>query len=72
MSKSNWFHKSTLGGFGASLPCDLDGYVPMVGAQPEEGRWADSEPPWDWDEYLAGAIRATEECEAALDVWRQS
>lgn len=73
------FHSSNFGSFAMMLSVytDIDGYVPESGDSPEDGNWPepndfmeDGEPTEEWEEFLAAAIEATEEAEAALDEWR--
>ena len=71
------FHKSTLGKFGAHLPCDMSGYVHLTAeawaAAPVD--WAGNKPTGDdlteWAEEQAAATRAAvEQAEANLAEWQ--
>ena len=75
---SNSFHKSNLGSFGESLPCDMNGYVHLTAEawlaapvdMPSADR-ADVEYMAQWAEDQAEATRqAVAESEAALESWR--
>ena len=67
------FHKTNLGQFGESLPCDLDGYVPEVNDTPGDFRWDGMDDEWtleEWASFVTDAVRETREAERALDRWR--
>jgi hypothetical protein len=75
---TNSFHKSNLGSFGESLPCDMDGYVHLTAeawlAAPmdmsAEDR-ADEDYMQEWAEERAEATRlAVAESEAAVTEWQ--
>lgn len=77
--KTTSFHKTNLGGYGESLPCDLDGYVHTSIA----GWMSANMDGMAWDGYsyaqkrescreMAAAARAAvKEAAAALDGWRR-
>lgn len=74
------FHKSNLGSFGASLPCDRDGYVPEADDRAEQFNvdlvGDDQREYWHEDggfeEWRDSAVKATALAEAALREWQQS
>jgi hypothetical protein len=74
----NSFHKSNLGSFGESLPCDMDGYVHLTAeawmAAPVDisaADRADDEYMQEWAEEKAEATRlAVAESEASLAEWQ--
>ena len=66
------FHKSNLGLFGESLPCDIRGYVPEGGDDWQNFTW-DGMTDWDsesWEEFVESAVNATEAAESALAEWQ--
>jgi hypothetical protein len=72
------FHKSNLGSFGDSVPCDIDGYIPQDGDTLGNFRldFANSEEREYWEdegfgEWVASAVAATAEAEQHLEVWRR-
>lgn len=80
------FHKSNFGSFGESLPCDLNGFVPQEGDDVEQFSFDHDEFTQDfdrhgngyegaaddaWEEFVARAVAATAEAEAALKAWRE-
>ncbi len=77
---SDSFHKSNLGSFGESLPCDMNGYVHLTAeawlAAPVDmssDDLADEDYMNEWAEEQAEATReAVAAAEAALDQWRQN
>lgn len=79
MSKTS-FHKSNLGTFGQSLPCDMDGYVHLTAegwlnarVDMSSADRADAEYMAEWAEEQAEATRqAVAESEAALAEWQES
>jgi hypothetical protein len=72
------FHKSNLGSFGESLPCDMDGYVHLTAeawlAAPVDmsaADRADEDYMQEWAEERAEATRlAVAESEAAVAEWQ--
>ncbi len=81
------FHKSHLGLFGDSIPCDLDGQVPEEGDLPTTFRFdhddfvADFDDNGDgyegyaqevWQAFVDSAIEQTEKAKEALSEWRES
>ena len=79
------FHKSNFGRFGQNLPCDMDGFVPQVGDEPDQFRFDGDEFTADfdaqgngyegaaseaWDEFVTLAIDATSEAQTALSEWQ--
>lgn len=73
------FHKSNLGSFGESLPCDMNGYVHLTAeawlAAPVDMSsedLADEDYMNEWAEEQADATReAVAAAEAELDQWRE-
>ncbi len=72
------FHKSNLGTFGTSLPCDMDGYVHRTAEAWKNARvdFAGEKMTDDqldeWAQQMAAeAIEATEKAERALTEWRR-
>ncbi len=66
------FHKSDLGIFGESLPCDRDGYVPEGGdTQDKFDFGGDDFTDDEWEEFVEKAIEATEAADAAATRWRE-
>jgi hypothetical protein len=64
------FHKSNLGKFGDTLPCDRNGFVPEAGdwfGKFDFGGDLDAD---DFDDFLNDAIDATADAEVALAEWR--
>ena len=77
------YHVSNLGSFRPDgLLVDLDGYVPLPGADVTEFRWADDDwaeamldgEEWSgatWDDLLARNERLSTDAESSLDKWRE-
>ncbi len=74
------FHKTNMGRFGESLPCDIDGYVHLTAeawlAAPVDmssADRADEDYMAEWAEDQAEATRqAVADSEAALAEWREN
>lgn len=69
------FHKTNLGKFGNSLPCDRAGFVPEAGDRFDAfdfGGDLDEDDFDDFDDFRDEAVEATERAQAALDEWRES
>jgi len=66
------YHLSNLGRFAEQVRgfSDLNGYVPEVGDTPQQFVWDNGEPPYDWDQYVASAVEATNEAEKQVQAWR--
>lgn len=73
------FHKSNLGRFGESLPCDIDGYVPEAGDESHQFNvdLVDNDQYQYWhteggfEEWRDQAIEATSAAEEALNHWSE-
>lgn len=68
------FHKSKLGSYGKSLPCDIMGYVPELGDNYTDGAW-DACHDWDddsWQDFVADAVEDTESAHAELSKWQEA
>lgn len=68
------FHRSNLGSYGESLPCDIDGYVSEDGDRFAsfnfDALWTPDAD--EWEEYVAGAVAATKAAVAGLEKWQEA
>lgn len=68
------FHKTMLGSFGTNLPSDRNGFVPEEGDDLDGFDFGDDfEGDSDlWEEFIARAVKATKEAQAALASWQST
>lgn len=66
------YHLNNLGTYADHVRpfADIDGYVPQDGDAPEDFRWDGGEPPHDWEEHVAGAVKATRIANASISRWQ--